>query len=695
MTYTPDFYPDPEGEGEGQQPTSPYAGNPARKVSYKVNLDREKRQKLGERLGNEVRAYDQAVEQKRSLVQEFRRDWEMLSYVGPQPWPNASSLRAPLSRVAAAQHANRLNGLIANSARPFVIVPEDEVSRQNQDAIEQALRYHLQQAGFAQVAREVHQEIVSAAPVGVRVFHEEEKRRVPRLQVDLDEGVLEAAVQAGTPVFQALNEAVPQDAEGQLEAEWNFVEETIFDGVKLETVEWEDFVVLPVGAKNFKRAWGVGERIRLRGMDLLEGVESGRYLKDAVSELLVAGSDEYPERLQQDTLEFSGIEVTMDTATDHERYREYEVVHLAIYDDLDNDRKLEWYLVTVHPESNRILGVQYSPYEHGLPPYAYIQYIPRIRQLFGQTIVELLSTTQSAATNTANSFNDLVDLLVGSAGSPWIDEDANFDPGRNKFAPGTPRYCQDPKNNILPAVEAATIPPALDACLRGLELFKAWAEILAGSSNPVSGVPSETQKTAREVTIVQNNAMQIFEDYAFGVALQWAEVFDLFRKTLAQYAKDGMVQYEVEGEGGASIAEIPADLLKSKFKIVPAGLAEWADRQSRVQRDMMVHQLVSSDPALAPLVQVRLETLGQVIRDSGYPGAEQLIQTIEQALIEQQMAQMQAQAMMMGQQGAMQEEAAAQQQEDRQLSRSQALMGMAEQAQRMGAPTANGKGKGK
>lgn len=624
----------------------PDLGRLAETVDYTVRLSEAARRRLGTRICREIERYEAAVQSRKELLQEWRRDYEMVPSAGPEPWDHASSLRAPFARVAADQHATRLNSQIVQADPPFSARARTPEAVERAPAIEEALAAILEEANWKDVAREVHREITAGAACLVCVTYARKTARVPRLKVNFDEKAFAQRVRSGTPVDAAFRGAVESRRDGTPRVRLEFEETVTYDGVKLSCVPWEDLIVLPVNATDPEQIWGIGERVRLRGFDLREGEREGRYRKEAVEDLLRSPGDSPDADDVEDTEEFSAVDLD-GGAYEDSLYREYDCAELCWYDDLDGDGFQEWYLITVHLPTGKVLRAQYSPYEHGRPYYVLFNYLPRSRQLFGQGVIELLATTQDGATATINNFNDLVSLLVAMAGSFFVDEDSGIEPERFVFAPGRPVKCQDPQRTILPMPVAQNIPIALQACLQALDMYKTWADLLTATSNPVVGRETAGQHTLGELRMVVGNAMAVFEDKAAGVALTWAKVWDLVRWTVAQYAEHGQVRYRKSARPGEApeFKAVDAELLKAEIDLSPAGLAEWADAQARVARNMLVNGLLLQDPQLATVPEVKLTLLEQTLRDVKHPRAERLLEIIRQALAQQQQMQQQMQQM--------------------------------------------------
>lgn len=699
----------PYGEEEEEAAPVMTGAAPAR-VDYtvgRIKRDAQARKRLALRVCAEYNRYDAMTESKRDLVRELRKDWEMLEWNGELPWDGASRVRAPHTRLGCDQHELRLNTLITGPELPFSAVARKPEALPLLQQFEESLMAILEETCWKDVARENHREL-QIAPTLVQVTYERETACVPRLNVEINEGEAAEFVAAGVPVDQAFAAAAKRDRKGEVQVDLEWEEVTTFDGVKIRVVPFEDMVLLPVSAPSKDGLWGLGEKVRLRGMDLKAGSRSGKYLKESVERLLLNPGDSLNEDDIEDAEDYAALDLE-GGQYENALYREYDCVELYWKDDLDGSGKMKWYIVTVHLGTESVLRCQYSPYEHGRPCYVLFNYIPRSRQVLGQSTADLLATTQASGTAALNDFHNLGSLLVGMAGSFFYDEDSEFDPRRHELRPGAAIPARDPQRNIMPMIsQAGAIPPAMEAKLKIYEITRQDAERLAATSNPTMGVGASDATTATEVKVVSGNADARFENMAVGVALQWKDVWDLVRWTAAQYADGGKVRYRKSAAAGADPEwlEVAAEVLKADVDLIPTALREWSDPQTRVMRDQFVAGIVAQDPILAADLELKLMLLKQMVQDIRHPQAQQIIaraeQLYQQAIIQMQMMQQMGGAMALagaqvqGEQ-AQKEEGRAQEQHE--LAQAQGQMGIMQQAQQLmqppAIPAANGNRKGK
>lgn len=610
-------------------------------LDLRVRISAKDREKLGQRLVDEIGRYEQSVAERHDLLRVWRNDYEMTVWDGPTPWPGASTIRAPFVCMVCDQHATRLNSQIVQTSPPFSAVAKRQEAVEMAQAAEDAMESVMDEAGWKQIARLAHKELVVAGEVLVRVTHERKVVRAPRPVVEMDQQRLVSGILAGEDPAEALTEAA-NASPGGIE----FEDQVIYDGVALHLVRAEEMLLLPHNAKRSDDCWGIGERIRIRGWDLLEGVEQKKYDRKVVRLMMGAPSDPMPESDVEEALDASEVDVAAGNAFEDEdaAYREYECAELCWFGDLNRDGHPEWYVVTVHLATGLVPRVQYMPYGHAQAYYAHLCFDSTAGQLHGRSLAQLLQTTQDGGTACVNNFNDLVTLMVASAGNFFYDETSGLKPNSWVFTPGKPQQVTDVEG-IKPMTFVQGFPAAIQACLQALGVYRDWTELLGASSNPVLGKPTAGDKTLGEIQIVVGQAMQVFEERAAQVAMGWKKVWDLARWTVADFNQGGEVAYRKSARPNVEFGSIPADALRADIDFIPAGLNEWAEPSTRVTRDQFVNNLLMRHPLGASNPLVQLQLIRQTLRDIRYPNADSLMQLLEQAALMQ--AQMQA-AMAMG-----------------------------------------------
>lgn len=649
------------------------------RLDLMIPLSEGQRERLALHLRYEIDRYLQATQTRRGNCQQWRRDYELYPPGRGTRWPGSSDVPAPLTHIYCQSHHTRLNQQITGGDPPFAIVARRQSAQDVAAWIEEALAAALEESEWIRFADEIHCELPVVGNVFARVTYEEEFIHAPQFQFDFDDEAFLAMTEAGVDPQEALGESFAMDENGELEVFLGFVDIQKFAGVRFKTIPFEDGIITPVTIRDPKEARGIGERMLVKGVELVTGAREGKYWPEAVRAVLgrqstgdsvVAGDDSRTERL-----EVQGIgDATGWMGQEDPRYREYLIYEFNWRDDWNGDGKEEWAILTYDYQSNTLLRAQYLPYEHGQPYYHLIRYYTRPQELFGMSVAEKLACLQDAATAIINQIIDHADLVLNLHGNFFFDASADFNPDRYQAQLGKPIQVGN-----VDGIKMIELNPIPAQHYQAYQLIKDMCDLVTATSNPSLGRATDTDKTLGEVQIVASASSMIFEEVARRVAYDHARLWDQFRWLLGQFGQDGQLTYRVaaapghnldvgggsqpgayvNGEltpapGGVAFGTIPAELLLSEVDIVPTGLAELSEYNARLQQATIVQNTL----LVHPLTQMNNEALKVALdvflQAVGYRQREKIMAAVEQALMAQQLvAEMQQQLGMA--QGAMDE----------------------------------------
>lgn len=642
----------------GNEPDASTEQQPVAKIDLTVHLDSEKRDRLGRIICREWERYYQETQPRRANVERWRRDYELYPTGLSTRWPRSADVNAPLTHIYCQSHYTRLQQMITKSDPPFVCVARKPEVQPYAPAIEEACIACLEEAGWEEIASQVHAELPQVGNCLLRVTYEQRWIRSPRFQYDWDAELYQAALETGGDPLAAHFDAVKLNADGSPDIALNWVNQLQHSGVSLRLVVWEDCVILPATCRDPDEAYGIGERLMIRGSELAAGAKSGRYFADAVREVLEKHSEPQPadraERLYVQGLTATDAASVGDLEGGYDSlYKEFECLELNWQMDTDGDGQMEWVIATVHRQSKKLLRLQHLPYQHGRPYYVMFRYHVRPRELFAMSVAEKLASLQAAATAVLCQIIDAADLILAIHGNFFYDGTSGFDPDKNPVQLGRPI-----KVDNVDGVKVIEIPQLPVSHYQVYQLIKDQADLITASSNPSLGKTTDTSKTLGEVQIVASASNMIFEEVALGVARTWAKVWDQVRWLNAQFGDDGIVQYRVSaapshqisanGGGqqgtGAGFAVIPAELLMEDVDLVPAGLKSLSDAQSRIQQATVVNNTFLTHPLTMNNPDVLKIGLDYLLQQLMFPPRERVMAAVEQQLqAEAAMAQMQQQ----------------------------------------------------
>lgn len=646
---------------------------------YRVRWDVIRRQNFGREIVRLIDSYNEQTQPRRDNLREWRNDHEMLPTARSTRWDGAADIPAPLTHIYVQAHHTRLNQQIVRAIPPLTVVARTPEAVQATQAIEEAVTAHLEEAEWEEAADLVHAELSLAGNVFVRVTYDVETVRTPKQQVEYDHERFDSLIAAGQPPFESLMSSMKTDRYGNPKVDLAWENRVKYEGARLKVIPWEDGIILPVTIRDPEEARAIGERVMIRGGDLERGARLGRYLPDEVEQLLRWPGDEEPqerwERYDQQGIKPDAAATQNDDPDSaNRRYLCYE---MCVKVDANDDGEEEWLVVAVHYKSRRVLRLQYLMYEHGEPYYQLLRYFTRPRELFGMGVAEKLTVYQDGATAVLCQLVDHADLALNVSGNYWYDHSAGIDPDEYVFQLGQPQKVES-VDGIRPMVPM----PIPAEHYKLYELFKDISDLITAAANPSLGKATDTEKTLGEVQIVQGASNMIFEEVASRVARSWARVWDQVRWLIGQYGSGGVVRYRrsampgkflqpdgsgdpfdedgpdrtpaamVQGQlvpapGGVAFGSVPASFLKADVDLVPSGLKQLSDMQSRVSQATLIQQLLMTHPLTRDNVPVLLIALDEYLQALSWGPREKVIGEIQQRLDAEaalQRAEMAAQA---------------------------------------------------
>lgn len=521
------------------------------KVDYSVRMNPYELDALGMLIQRELIEYQNATANRAASVEGWRRDWEMQPVAPTATWRNSAQINSYFTHLYCKNHTSRLNGQLTAVDPPLAVVARAPEAIDAAPKIEEAMAASLEESKWVQHASDLHTELPLTGNAWVRVTYEEEHRRVPRLEFDIDEELFGDLLELMVPWDVAYEEAVQKEKDGTPRVFLTWKNELKSSGVKYRVLPWEDGFILPAAVQRPEDARGIGEWLTLRGDELKAGAASGRYLPDQVEKILKYSSDSIRDR-RQDRVDSTGTDSTAPREVDPnvEAHRLYEMAELNYLWDANGDGELELLILGIHVQSGIVFRAQYCPYEHGCPYYHLLRYIVRPGELWGMGIAELIATLHDAHTALLNQIINSGDLALAMRGNFFYKRDSGFKPDKFVMELGRPIPVDDP-SGVVPM----QFQPLSPEHYMLHQTLKDMGDQLTATSNPGLGQTTDASKTLGEVQLVSANANAIFEEIARGVGLQEAELWDQHRFLLAQYAPKGVLRYKATANPGIVFKE--------------------------------------------------------------------------------------------------------------------------------------------
>lgn len=607
-------------------------------VDLNIKLSEDETRKLAHRLWYEINRYNAAVETRRGNVEQWRRDVEAFPTGRSTRWKNSSDVPAPLSRIYCQNHTTRLNQQIIKTIPPFTCVAKTKRAIEVSSDIEEALTSKLDDADWEVTADEVHVELPIVGNVGLRLTYEHEFTHAPIHKWEFDDDRYQLLVQGGQDPLESYYDCIKKDDDGNPIAylEWDDI--PTYSGIRFKVIPWEDMCIFPITIRDPEECYGIGERVTIRGETLIEGVKEGKYIKSAVDDILT----QYSQPIARDRMERYDVQGIIPTSLGNSgdidpAYNDFLCYELNWKMDANNDGKMEWVIVTLHYYSKTIIRLQYLPYEHGQAYYHLFRYIPRVRELFAMSICEIIATYQDAATAVINQIVDSQDLALNLFGNIFYDSTSGLDVNKFEAQLGRPI-----RVDSIDGIKTIDFKPLPQEAYQVYQLFKEMCDLLTATSNPSLGKVTESSKTLGEVQLVAAASGMQFEEVASRVARTWAKVWDQVRKLEAQYAQDGMVQFRRKvAPSGDILGEIPREVLLEEVRLVPTGLKQLADMQSRVQQATIVQNTLMQHPLTGPNPDILIVLLDVYLQSVNYPQRERIMELVYQSVNAQRQMQQQ------------------------------------------------------
>lgn len=686
---------------------------PGTEIDYNIHWSSSERMVLGRRLIREIKTYDESVSQRIANLQEWRNAWECMPIANADgPHQQSSDICSDATRRVCNNHHGRLNQQILGITPPVTAVAKDQDALSKIDMIEESMESILEECSWKDAASDVHQELPISGTVGLRITHERETRVVPRVRVEHDEEKSQQLAAAGVEPGAAYYGGLKTDRKGRPRRFLEFREVVDFEGIRLKVVTFEDLVILPVTVRDWEDAYAIGEHVTISGRELKEGARKGRYIQEEVDELLRRRSDRPDDRhaLEWQHMGISPRNPEGGRGTYQEDpealYADFHCVDLCHLLDPDDSGMLKWCRVVVHKETQRVLRLQYLPWEHGRPHYVIFPYLKRVNQLFAAGIAELMSGFQDADSGMLQQIFDNADIINNAFSNFMYDKSSGFNPSEAKLALGHPIPVDDVRG-----IQPIPVQPLPSQYFTAFQIIKDRIDLLTQSNNVSLGKVTDASRTLGEVRLASASADMQFEELASRVARVWADAFDMIRWLAAQFGDGNTVKYRKTvrptlqitgtpdqqmqmlttppspgsspssgaegptpppgpaglpppGPGGMAAGngmlpamgegtpppvefkEISADDLLANVDLVPTGLQQLSDMQSRVGQAQMALQTLSSLPLTAQIPEVQMVAVDVYLQAIHYPQRERVMDAIVTSLNAQAQQQMMQQQMM-------------------------------------------------
>lgn len=571
---------------------------------------------------------------------EIRENWDRYELVPPArtpPFDGAANYRTPLtkwsidsslSRIAAGTTGTR--PIIRVESRPGGDPAIAEMETSKAQKIERFLDYVFEhEINFDEWLDDALLNAgVEGTAIGYLTWDEKREHRLAEIIKDIQTPIVDEEGIAGPPgsIIGIKNTQVSELEER---------DEVVFQGPRLDLVSLVDFLVADPRRKSLEEQPWVGHRVRLfyPELEALKGKEG--YFDIEIDEILKGRGNQYTEG-SKSPVEM-GVEQRTGTMTVDSNLRMldwYEVWSLIAWYDWDRDGKPEKVVAEIAMPQRRLIRMIKFPLLHGHVNYIPIRLLPRSNSFYGRALASDLRMTQDEVDAMHNQRTDATSVAIASLFMFLYDEQAGFDPARVRLGLGESIRLEGDINHVKVLADAfrGVNVPGMDI----ENMLLGFAERLSGISEPQTGKPVEKRATAFEIGAVIQEGNVRFRRMIERVALSIAE---LTYQIVGLYQQHGHRLEEkffrVLNDPDSPFVASPTDLAgRWDYRVHGAALASNMDIDARKAMEMLgmaeqsaiLQEFIKQDP-------VRAWTLAKTVIDRiGWPNAEQIIGTKEDAI---------------------------------------------------------------
>lgn len=410
-----------------------------------------------------------------------------------------------------------------------------------------------------------------------------------------------------------------------------------FEGPRIQFVQLQDFMVVPVTIQSLDDALITGHRFWLTAQELNDRRTRGIYTL-ATDDLLAAKS--YGNEQRGSTATPLGTVQPLPTAV----AERYELWELFVRYDLYQTGQLVPISVTFSKQGRKILRIVPFPYEHGRAPYVALRPIPAPNMFYGIPFAQYLEPIQVELTSSYQRRSDaqarkILTPILRKRGSTWKPE-------KQPLAPNTVIDVTMPDE-----ITALQLPDIADASMNSEQFLMTIGERLTGMSDYQLGRSAGSNRTYGEVKSVLDEGQVRIDVLLDRIQVDMRRLGELVFDIGYQF-----MPYGGNVQTAQAFFKIVPEMLRptgigyNAYRIVPNGSMSEASKDAKFQRDMVLTSQFLQDPITNPqfvgpqAFMVRGALWAKQLQQGGWLDAEKYVAPLVQSVMQQvQQQQMQAQ----------------------------------------------------
>lgn len=380
--------------------------------------------------------------------------------------------RPVLYEAVEAIHANLLNALFPANERFFTVLGKTEADHRNAGLIEEFIRSRLEESGFIEkYALFLKQAIITGNTVAA----------VPWRQIKQSRRVEQPITLFGVTVgYQKVTQ-----------------EECVYNGPDFEVLDMFDFLIDP-DATDFEKA----NVIRSVERSLQELKNNPAYSR---LEHLQPTSQSAHENENNKTSRRRAFGIDEQPAASSDRLDTIRL--LEAWGDFRVGEQTYRNYVCVVANDNTVIRFEPNPYDSGMKPFIFTNFIPVPNEIYGISAIEKSLGLQHAINTLTNQKLDIINLSINSPFTYLINDDV-FDPEKMVTRPGA----------LIPVKSHDTLRPVeflnqLPVAFTEIADLKSEIQEATGAFKYFTGGAGPDQRTATEVSALMNGGTQKFSSF--------------------------------------------------------------------------------------------------------------------------------------------------------------------------------------
>lgn len=498
---------------------------------------------------------------------------------GSQPWPNACELEASLCR----EYHTTLNATLSASSKQFPYVITEPSEPNEDDAASQYERWvnvKVQQDGYEDFIDDIIYTALESKYAPAYIGYTQD------LVKSFEMGYREPDWPEGQFIPADLKES------GKEYHEQLMVREDVRkEGLDFRSILPWNLYVDPIDAPGpqIKHDCArVIERIAMTRDRLMAGVRDFGYDKDAVMDMLAMG----PTQQNQHRKEMNDDQGLQNVGDYWECFQVIgRLPYLGTADDDEVPERLRYidFVWLVCPDHNIAFKRTFSPFPLSIRPYVSFCAFHKPGFMLGNGLVSLLRDLQNEMTALErfgiNKLN-LEATPMMSVPERWLTKYSKW-----KVAPGRmmPRVSDNPHELVPVTWDAGT----QNYIMAWMDKLDAYGSRIAAAQSANSTLAGKVRK-ATEVQFADAMMQTKFDLIQSNINRGVRETFEIVAALLAQHADGSETMPAPDGSGKP--IPITLETLRQNFRFIPQANADGANSSLRLQKDMVVQQIVMNNP---------------------------------------------------------------------------------------------------